>query len=200
MGEVRRQEHEGMPPLISVIIPRQKHRDWFCTNWVLPAVEALGAWEVITVPGKGHPNKKRNHGAKKATGTYLFFCDDDVIPAMGCLDVLLDHIGNHAYAYCDSYGFTLPGVRHYYAGTYELRQKEWSHDDLRYRGTVTPMSLIRKDAFDEVGGFNEKLANGHMKDLALRLMDAAYSGVHVPYKLFLQFNLDDGITAKAMMR
>lgn len=185
---------------VSVIVPHQKKRGWFFWNWVYPALLQANPREIIVMDGDEHPNIKRNKGAKKAKCDLLFFCDDDVIVS-GCIFSHLNlTLHKNAYAYCDSYGFTLPGTKHYWAGTYTLLQNPWSIEDVEHRGTVTPMSLIRKDAFDKVGGFDPKLKNGHMRDLCKRFLKAGLRGVHHMAPLFLQFNIDNGITGKAMSR
>lgn len=138
---------------ITIVIPHLSRREEFFHAWLMPAVEAVlrkgEAYDVLIMnDDQEHPNAKRNRGARKAKTDYVFFLDDDTILGLGSLRRLYEAIreGIFSFAYGDSLGVTLPGIRHFFAGTYLLRQDWWSQKQVD-RGTITPMSLFLRDAF-----------------------------------------------------
>lgn len=78
---------------VSVIIPTIKGRE---TSLAVLKSSIPKEYEVIVVTGeKSLLAEKRNYGASKAKGEYLFFCDDDNRLEHGAIEAALDLIENN---------------------------------------------------------------------------------------------------------
>lgn len=92
--------------------------------------------------------KARNHAASKATGNALLFVDGDNVLPRNYLSAMLGQLTNRTpFVYGDQAMFGT--VAHY------VRQPDWQHCDLWQQQFVDTCSLIRRDAFEAVGGWVE---------------------------------------------
>lgn len=126
----------------------------------------------------------RNTGAGEARGSYLLFEDDDCRGAVTRIEHLLTALESSpaaGYAYCwmktltDTGEIVLKGT-----------QGPWA--------IGTPYALIRRDAFEAVGGFDPSLPRLQDFDLWTRIL-ARYAAVEVPEVLFETVRDGSGISA-----
>lgn len=126
----------------------------------------------------------RNAGAAQAHGDYLLFEDDDCHSAPNKIQLLLDALDaspEAAYAYC----WML------------LRSSDGSvntYGDVGPWSISTSCALLRRQAFEEVGGFDPHLPRLQDFDLWTRLL-SRFSAVEVPEVLFEMLRDDAGISA-----
>lgn len=122
---------------------------------------------------KPGPAAARNFGAKKATGEWLLFNDSDCIPTKSLISGYLE-ADNGAVAYAGNIKALNDDKLSKYYETQEILIPLKTYDE---QGNFVPQylitanSLVWKNAFDEVRGFNENIsiAGGEDVDLGLRL-------------------------------
>lgn len=177
---------------VSVVVPHVERRRDFLRDQVLPALHRNHPAEVLVIEeGKG-PGEKRNLGAARASQPYIFFCDDDVVIREGSLRLLfaaLERDPGAAFAYTDCQHVVHEGV--------EFRQKsalrisgEFDPQRLEKENFISPMSLIRKEAFT---GFDEELRMYEDWDFWLTLVKAGARGVWVPEAIYDSHHIDAGL-------
>ncbi len=137
-------------------------------------VEAHGA-DVVRREHTGGPAAARNDGSRQATTAFVAFVDADCTPDRGWLDALLPHFDDRVI------GAVAPRVRARVAnGPMHTYERKHSPLDMGDRpGPVRPRSwvsyvptaalVVRREAFDEVGGFDETLRFGEDVDFVWRL-------------------------------
>lgn len=126
----------------------------------------------------------RNAGAAVSRGPYLLFEDDDCVGVPSRIERLLKALETSSeagYAYCWMETRTETGetVR-------KGRHGPWS--------IGTPYALLRRTAFEAVGGFDESLPRLQDFDLWTRIL-ARYTAVEVPEVLFRTVRDGSGISA-----
>lgn len=122
---------------------------------------------VLSQKHAGAP-RARNTGAHAAKGTFLFFCDADVLLAPDAISRLCDALAQHAdatFAYGD-YVF--------HDGT--VMRSPHDYRAVEDRPCISTMSLIRRDCFP---GFDETLHRFQDWDLWLTVVHAGGRGVKV---------------------
>lgn len=124
------------------------------------------------------PAVLRNRGARAAKGDYLVFLDagDLLEPEYlaRCWDALRTAPRHVAYAHTKPH--VMGEASHKERGTSRMRDSEGQ--------LATVAALLRRKAFDEVGGFDESLPTGFEgAELWVRLLDRGYRGVFVPEPL-----------------
>ncbi len=188
-----------MPLPVSVVVPHQKTRDHFFRTSSWPSIHANDPAEIIIEDGPGGPAAKRNAGVRRATQPYLFFCDDDVVLAKGCLHELLAALGKapaagYAYSNCIWVGRpdarVIPGRP---APTFPMAFRAFDPVALRQGNYIPTMSMVRREIFP---GFDEALAALEDWDLWLTLLGRGVHGVHVPKPLYQAHFLDAGVTGR----
>lgn len=115
----------------------------------------------------------RNHGAEKAKGEYLIFCDADVIINPEMLKIMLETLENNPEAgFC--YSSFLWGYKLF---------KLWPFDaeKLKQMPYITTTSLIRKEYFP---GFDKALKKFQDWDLWLTMSEQKHGGIWVNKVLF----------------
>ena len=130
----------------------------------------------------------RNQGRKKATGEYLFFCDDDIDLKPMMLEILLTKLrySNASIAYCNYDRFGL--LRGKVSGV------EWDVEKLKNENYISTMSLIKvKDYPAE--GFDEKLDRFQDWDLWLRMAENGKYGIHINETLFNAYYKEGNISS-----
>lgn len=130
---------------------------------------------VVALPHQG-VCETRNHGAKLARGEYLLFLDADDVLLSGhvekCLAALERAPSRIAYAYTpvDLFG----------AKTGRVDSPPFSADILTKYNFVNVSALVRRKAFERVGGFDPELRVGYEDyELWLRMLDLGYEGILV---------------------
>lgn len=173
---------------ISVVVPHLLSRDSFFQRYCLPSIWMNSPAEVLVVSDDSHVQVKRNMGAVKATQEFLFFCDDDVILADGCLAAMYKEIGDHDFAYCDYLAANHPTPKFL-----KHTARPFDVDALRRQNYISTMSLVRRSKFP---GFDESIQRLQDWDMFLTMTERGSTGVYVKDAEFIAFWLDRGITSK----
>ena len=183
---------------ISVVIPHVQSRKDFLRRFCLPSVEANKPAEILVEPnsGGGTGAHWRNVGASKATQPFLFFCDDDIILAVDCLEKLLHALvwapQGVRYCYCDLMSISLPGGHQFGDQPVAIcKGAEWTPHDVRRGSVCSSMILIERDAFPGFDGTLEQLDDW---DLCLTLLERGARGLRFPEVLLYAFYLDQGVS------
>ena len=116
----------------------------------------------------------RNAGAAATTEPYLLFLDsDDKLPpdAAGRLLEALESDDRAAYAYGK--------MRYFDAWSGEVGFPAFDPYRMLYRSVVGWLGLIRRAAFDQVGGFDEDLLGFEDWDLMLAFLEEGWGAVHI---------------------
>jgi GT2 family glycosyltransferase len=124
-----------------------------------------------------------NDGAAIASGEYLVFLNNDTLPRVGWLDALVSYAERHPRAAVVGGKLTFPndtiqhaGVaigqdrqpRHIYAGF--PADHPAANKSRRFQIVTAACALMRREPFQEVGGFDIAFVNGYEDvDLCLRL-------------------------------
>lgn len=125
-------------------------------------------------PGRTSIPQQRNAGVRAASGEIIVFTDAGCAPASGWLGRLVAplHTGEHVTAGAT---FSLGDRR----GLYDKAVEELSAD--RYLAECPTINLaFRREAFDAVGGFDERFAYGSDIDFSWRLNDSGYRILSIP--------------------
>jgi hypothetical protein len=90
-------------PLISVIIPHRPDRGILCLPTI--STQSYLNLEIIIAEDTDFEGAAaaRNAGYLQAKGRLLFFCDDDIILKVSCINKMYEAIvdSKHGFAYCD---------------------------------------------------------------------------------------------------
>lgn len=136
---------------------------------------------VVRQENRGLP-AARNRGARGAAGEYLAFldADDTVAPGFAAsLAAAIEGSGDErvSHAYCQE---TLTDRAH---GTW--RVPEWDAELLLITNLHPVTCLVRREAFEAVGGFDESMTEGYEDwEFWVRLSERGYRGVRVAEPLF----------------
>lgn len=178
---------------ISVIVPHKESRRAFLSEKCLPAIMENSPAEVIVIGGGDTAGVKRNRGAAMTSQPFLFFCDDDIVLGIGCLERMFGMLQAHddaAFVYSDREHVVHFGVK-FPTGTGAARAIPWNADRLRQGNYISMMSLIRSEAFP---GFDPGIWRFEDWDLWLTIVERGGSGVWVNEILFESHHIDDGLT------
>ena len=163
----------GIGPLPGRVLLVDDRRDR--SRSLLPGVrvpERLGG-RVEVVAGRGAgPAAARNLGWRRATGTWVAFLDDDVVPGARWLEELaldLEGLGPEVAASQGRVRVPMPEGRRptdWERNVRGLETARWATADMAYRRAV----------LDEVGGFDERFPRAYREDadLGLRVVDAGH--------------------------
>lgn len=208
---------QGVSPLVSIITPFynsiQYFEQTFCCvmnqtfpyfEWILIddgstdayAVEHLRSFaladERIRVVAKENegPAAARNFGVRQATTEFLVFLDaDDLIEPtfLETLYLALQQNPEAAWSYSDTVTF---GARCF------LWKKYFSSDVMKRENLLVVTAMLRKTAFDKVGGF-DVMGRYYNEDwhLWLKLLAQREFPVHVQQYLFWYRNMEKGAMA-----
>jgi glycosyltransferase involved in cell wall biosynthesis len=123
------------------------------------------------------PASARNHGARKASGTFLCFTDSDCVPHPDWISMLIKGFGARATGVvAGSYGIANPH-QPLAAGIHAeivFRHRHLLPDFPRFFGSYN--FCIRKEFFERIGGFSEsyRQASGEDNDLSYRVQESGH--------------------------
>jgi len=174
---------------LSVIIPTYNRNDLLikCLDLLAPSVQTIGGgYEVIVTddskdnaaknliseqytwakwvegPHKG-PASNRNNGAKQASGDWLVFIDDDVLPDKNLLQTYQDTIAQNPDEPAFE-GAILPD-------DWELMKKDMSECPINTEGNCfwSANICVKATLFKQINGFNENYLIAAQEDQQMRL-------------------------------
>jgi GT2 family glycosyltransferase/glycosyltransferase involved in cell wall biosynthesis len=129
-----------------------------------------------------------NDGAAQAHGQYLVFLNNDTIPQPGWLEALIGYADSHPEAAVVGAKLLYPNNTIQHAGVVICQDKYPRHvytgfpadhpavtKSRRFQIVTAACMLVRRRAFDELGGFNTEFRNGFEDvDLCLRAQAAGH--------------------------
>ena len=113
----------------------------------------------------GGPSKARNLGAKEAQGKYILFFDSDDKLASSFLEQGLLYM--EANKDCVVY---YPRVKYFGSRNDEEPLRYTSYKDLLCKSSILCTSIIRKQDFDRIGGFDETMRGYEDWEMYIRLL------------------------------
>jgi hypothetical protein len=140
-------------------------------------VPALSGITVVRASGEGSPAHARNVGAENATNDWILFLDSDCRAPAGLIDAYFsghtdDRIGALAGAVVPAMDREALASRYGAARAFLSQQQHLAHP---YRPrAVAANLLVRREAFQQVGGFYEGLRAAEDTDFSWRLQDAGW--------------------------
>ncbi|GAB4258166.1 MAG: glycosyltransferase [Deferrisomatales bacterium] len=210
-------------PLVSVVIPTFDRRELACEAVASVLAQTLGDWELVVVDDGSRdgtaahlqarfPDPRvrvvrqdnrgasaaRNRGARETSGPWLAFLDSDDLwtpPKLERQLQALEAHPDHPACYTEEVWFR----KGRWANPKKVHAKHsgWIFPRCLPLCIISPSSiLLRREVFDELGGFDESLPACEDYDLWLRL--AARHPVHlVPERLIVKRNGHEGQLSQA---
>lgn len=178
---------------VSVIVPHIPSRKKFFAERALPAIKANEPDEIIVVDEGGNASQRRNAGAKKAKGMFLYFCDDDVVMKPRALSRLVHALRWHSdasFAYGNIEHILHPGGKCANPGT--TISRPFDAAALKRYNYISNMSLIRRGDFP---GYDERLEKCEDWDLWLTMAARGNGGVYIPETFHESHHIDVGLLA-----
>jgi len=144
----------------------------------LPAFQA-GAFRLVT-QRNGGVSRARNAGARETRGSFIVFLDaDDILEPTyveRCLAALRAAPSSVAYAYTQ--------MQHFGAENSLFASQPFDPEKLLRGNFVNASALMRREVFEEVGGYNPRFSLGHEDyELWAHMLARGYTGVFVPEPL-----------------
>lgn len=143
----------------------------------------------ITVDRLYPPGKMRNIGAAKASGDFLAFIDDDCVPQKNWLEILVAEIAATpilAVVGCrvvsGERGFWGRGADPALFMAYQYQKKQ---NDIDLGSAAL---LVRREAFEAAGGFDESLLASEDWDFSLRLREAGWRTLFTPHAVVVHYH------------
>lgn len=183
---------------ISVIIPHSQNRKYFFEEFVLPSIESNCPAEIIINDNEGLAPKKRMDGFKESTQEFIIYSDNDCVYPQSFLQKYYDCLINNpeiSFTYSGYKGIVLNPQTHPMRGNFEIPTIEYDSQRLRQGNYISTMTLIRREAFIDSGGFDLNLKRLQDWDLWLTMSEKGYKGKAVFNNEFFAFYLDEGITS-----
>ena len=140
---------------------------------------SISADDIKVVPARRERSAyhARNEGARPAGGDWILFLDADCRPAAGLLDAYFTHPIRDDCGALAGQILGEPGQRSF-AARYARSRKLFDHADGLIRadggGAAAGNLMVRRAAFEEVGGFTEGIRSGGDLDLCRRLRAAGW--------------------------
>ncbi len=149
--------------------------------------------EIIAISGN-QPSYQRNRGVDKANGKYLYFIDNDSHPTIANLELAMDLFSeNKNYAVIGGPTLTPENNNNKQKGFGDVLASFWgtAFVNSRYKAKGKPRTttdkelilcnlFIRKEIFDEIGGFDETLYPNEENDLMERIINKDYKLFYHP--------------------
>lgn len=146
---------------------------------------SIAAAGIVTVRANGERSSyhARNAAARGAHGEWLLFCDADCAPAPDLLDVYFaDPVAARCGVLAGGIGGDpgQAGLIARYARDRNFVSQTDGMDGMLGRAAATGNMLVRRGAFEAVGGFAEGIRSGGDIDLCWRLEQAGWALEHRP--------------------
>jgi glycosyltransferase involved in cell wall biosynthesis len=166
---------------IEVIIVNDGSTDEYVLN-KLKSLESIDFVKIIHTENGG-PSKARNIGVKNSSGQFILplDADDQIDPdyISSCVTILKNN-KNISPVYCDT--------NHVGEIRGPEKRPEWTFERLKQGPFIVNCSMFHKNAFDEVGGYDEELKGWEDYDLWIRMAKKGYEGKRIPKFLFTYFH------------
>lgn len=189
------------PAPLSVVVTAHNKAPWLAQTLACVAAQTVRPAEVLVVDDASSdgtaavaaeagvrcerveyrsPALARNHGAALVNGDYVFFLDGDDLVGRDFLALQLDALERTPHA-----GFAYGRIREFGTRNELWPEQSWDHDALRRWNYVPAATVVRRDAFEDVGGYPD-LSQAEDWGLWLRLSAAGRPGVPSPAVWFWQ--------------
>jgi Glycosyl transferase family 2 len=129
-----------------------------------------GRARILQVPGT--IGAVRNAGARMAGGKYLVFLDADCVVGPDYLQRARDVFRQVPQAAATGAMYALPPHPHWIEKTWQELHRRTGDGWVNYLNSGN--LIVRRDAFQAVGGFDEQLTTGEDSELGQRLNEAGY--------------------------
>ena len=158
--------------------------------------------EYIQRSVNGGPGAARNDGARLATGEYLAFFDQDDLWAPSFLaetaQVLRKTTKEVGAVHTDRWDINARGGIIKYVGCYRPCEPNFRHTQIarllcRGNNVTLPAMLLKRAAFEAVGGFEEHLRSDEDREFHIRFHQR-FTVLHIPEPLF-SYRIRYGISA-----
>lgn len=144
---------------------------------------------VISIESKKllNPSQARNLGAKSAKREVIIFLDDDCLPQKDWLENNIKTLQNKSIGAVG--GSIIGGSKKYFAKSLDYSNFSFVQNLHPKEMPISSASFaIRKEVFEKIGGFNEKITIGEDTDLSMRLRSKGYKTVYDPKIKVLHFH------------
>ena len=186
---------QELPPDEIVIVDDGSPDDSYAVACGLRDAHPRKRIAVVTQKNSGTAAAARNRGARETDAEFIMFldADDTIEPAyLAATHAALAADATAGFAYTDRHDFgdidkDVPSL------PYDLRS-------LSRACYVNCCALMRRAAFDRVGGYKTNVNGMEDWDLWLSLGEAGYRGVHVPRTLFRYRRHGAGLFADAQKK
>lgn len=119
----------------------------------------------------------RNRAVAKSTGEYLLFLDaDDYFSSNAVKEMVATSEGKYSPVYCD--------VQMFNKAQQTLKKPHWNKDSAMRQLFIPACSMVRREDFNAVGGFNETLPLFEDFDLWFRMARHGIEGRYCPKAMF----------------